>query len=336
MRHDKSELPTRTTLDLKMIDPARQFDYFCEEVGRRYARHERKKKTLAKDFPALIRTFDVRPMHCTLIDSPSLSGQRTKEHIRADDRQDLFLKLVVSGVLKVRTGDRTCSIGPGFSYLANYGQPFDFEVTSKSANTSVLAVRLRPADYPDVTSLEALFFENRFLHHKLAPLFKMTLTQLSMSMRGANDREIGTLVSVVESLVALMASDKAFRIFRPDTGQSFEVLEAEIERQLEDANMSLRSIAHQLGTSTRHIQRLLASHGTCFSDFVREKRLMLAMNRLRDTDCANKSIEGIAYTCGFSELSSFYRAFKRMFHCTPGDARRGADLSRESLYVQSH
>ena len=69
---------------------------------------------------------------------------------------------------------------------------------------------------------------------------------------------------------------------------------------------------------------------TCYSDFLREKRLMLVMDRLQDNAYAHQSIEEIAYACGFGELSSFYRAFKKMFHCTPGDARRDAELLKKA------
>ena len=102
------------------------------------------------------------------------------------------------------------------------------------------------------------------------------------------------------------------------------MIEMEISRNLHDRNLSLRQIAHQFDISPRQIQRIMACHGTIFSDFVREKRLARAMSRLGDVAYAYKSIEEISEGCGFSDISTFYRAFKTMFQCRPGDVRRNA------------
>jgi len=331
MRQKKSVKPKRTILDLRTFRPHHQFDYYRDEVGRRYARFERERLYPAKDFPALIRAFDYGPLHVTLVQCPLLAGRRTQSHVRADDRQDYFLKLVVSGALVIKAGDSQHRVDAGNCYIANYSEPHSFETILSNGNFGTLTLRLPAKNLPSSGSAKYRHFNQRFQHHKMSPLLKMSLTHLVASMKGDNDQETAQLTDVAQSIVALILNDDTFRSFPADNAQQFEILDAEISRRVGDTTLNLQSVARQLGTSIRHIQRLMANHQTSFSNFLREKRLMLAMNRLRDKAYARESIEEIAYSCGFNELSAFYRAFRKMFYCTPGDARRDSAIPGNPL-----
>ncbi len=58
----------------------------------------------------------------------------------------------------------------------------------------------------------------------------------------------------------------------------------------------------------------LTRAGTSFSDLLSEFRYAVARRLLRTTD---EPIENIVYLTGFSEPSTFYRAFKRWSGMTP-------------------
>ena len=59
--------------------------------------------------------------------------------------------------------------------------------------------------------------------------------------------------------------------------------------------------------------------GTSFSQVLADFRYALARKLLRSTD---ESIENIVYLTGFSEPSTFYRAFKRWVGETPVEFRK--------------
>lgn len=81
---------------------------------------------------------------------------------------------------------------------------------------------------------------------------------------------------------------------------------------------SLERIADHLGLTPRTLQRKLQEHGTSYNDVLDQMRRQLAMRYLREPQMA---ICEVAYLLGFSESSSFHRAFKRWTGVTPKEFR---------------
>ncbi len=71
---------------------------------------------------------------------------------------------------------------------------------------------------------------------------------------------------------------------------------------------SLRTMARELGTSARELQRRLARESTTYADLVDHTRRELAEGYLRE---GHHSMSDIAYLLGFSGSASFTRAFRR-------------------------
>ena len=81
---------------------------------------------------------------------------------------------------------------------------------------------------------------------------------------------------------------------------------------------SLERIAGHLGLTPRTLQRKLQELGTSYNDVLDQMRCQLAMRYLREPQMA---ICEVAYLLGFSESSSFHRAFKRWTGVTPKEFR---------------
>src|SRR5207237_631209 len=68
--------------------------------------------------------------------------------------------------------------------------------------------------------------------------------------------------------------------------------------------------AAELGMSRRHFTQLFrAETGRTWADYLERLRIDYACQLLRDTA---RSILGIAFECGYEDLTSFYRAFRRV------------------------
>ncbi|MDH0703253.1 AraC family transcriptional regulator [Pseudomonas toyotomiensis] len=93
-----------------------------------------------------------------------------------------------------------------------------------------------------------------------------------------------------------------------------------LEAQLPDGEPSAERIAQALHLSLRSLQRHLAEEGTSYEALLGETRHVLALRHMRDPRC---SISEIAYLLGFSDSSSFGRAFKRWTGQTPSQYRDG-------------
>jgi AraC-like DNA-binding protein len=80
------------------------------------------------------------------------------------------------------------------------------------------------------------------------------------------------------------------------------------------------------GMTPRYVQKLFASEGKTFSEYVLERRLALARRLLTDLRLAHRSVTSIAFDAGFADLSYFNRTFRRQFDATPTGVRAQANV----------
>ena len=99
------------------------------------------------------------------------------------------------------------------------------------------------------------------------------------------------------------------------------LMKADVLRNLDKSDLTIESVARANALSGRQAQRLFASSGTTFSEFVLEQRLLLARRLLLQESSRHRKVSDIAYTAGFNDLSYFHRSFRRRFGVTPSDMR---------------
>ena len=92
-----------------------------------------------------------------------------------------------------------------------------------------------------------------------------------------------------------------------------------IAQSLSEGVPRMPEIAKGLGMSARSFHRRLAAHGMSFQTLTEETRRELAEGLLRDE---KYSLAEVAFLTGFSEQSSFTRAFKRWLGTTPASYRK--------------
>lgn len=97
-----------------------------------------------------------------------------------------------------------------------------------------------------------------------------------------------------------------------------------IVEHLPDGPPNQQQIAEALHVSNRTLQRKLKDEGTSFMDLLQDTRLQLARKYLRHP---NRSVVETAYLLGFSEPSTFSRAFKRWTGTAPADFRDSSGAS---------
>jgi len=96
-------------------------------------------------------------------------------------------------------------------------------------------------------------------------------------------------------------------------------------QRLELENCDLEDVAQELDIPPRRLRFELARAGTSFSQILADFRFHLAKRLLAKTD---EAIENIVYLTGFSEPSTFYRAFKRWSGQTPVQYRESRRARR--------
>jgi AraC-like DNA-binding protein len=95
-------------------------------------------------------------------------------------------------------------------------------------------------------------------------------------------------------------------------------IRAYVEANLSDPDLSPRIAARALGMSVRSLHLALAPSGETFGQLLQRRRLQ-ACHALLCRPEKVETIADIAFGCGFNSLSSFYRAFRRVFGACPRD-----------------
>jgi len=121
----------------------------------------------------------------------------------------------------------------------------------------------------------------------------------------------------------MFASEQVAKLEKQDLVGQVSRLIAEL---LESGQANLEEIANRLDIKPRQLRTRLADAGTNFNQLVADYRCRLAKRLLGGTD---ESIDEIVYLTGFSEPSTFYRAFKRWVGMTPIEYRRAKKEEEE-------
>jgi AraC-like DNA-binding protein len=99
-------------------------------------------------------------------------------------------------------------------------------------------------------------------------------------------------------------------------------IRADVLANLSQARLSAKTIAKRHGVTDRYVHLLFEQTGATFGRFVLDHRLKRAFGLLVDPKHSKVRISDIAASAGFSELSTFNRAFRQRFGDTPRGVRR--------------
>jgi AraC-like DNA-binding protein len=100
-------------------------------------------------------------------------------------------------------------------------------------------------------------------------------------------------------------------------------IHAYVDAEMADPEISAHAAARALGMSVRGLHLVLAPTGESFGELVQRRRLAACQAMLSRPD-NEATIADIAFECGFNSLSSFYRAFRRVYGACPRENGRSA------------
>jgi len=97
-----------------------------------------------------------------------------------------------------------------------------------------------------------------------------------------------------------------------------------IQVRLRDPELSLRSLARELGLSTRYVQMIFNEDGDSISRYIRHQRLEGCRRELADPALREHSVTGIAFRWGFNSAAHFCRVFHAQYGMSPSRFREQA------------
>jgi AraC-like DNA-binding protein len=132
---------------------------------------------------------------------------------------------------------------------------------------------------------------------------------LQRPLLAADEFLAGHMAQLAEEVLASLARE----------GSLVEQVRRAIWTDLSGGNVSLKTAAARLGLGVRSLQRRLTDEGTSFMGILDDFRHEMAVQLLQDSQVA---VYEVAFFLGYSDPSTFFRAFRRWEGKSPHEYRR--------------
>lgn len=246
---------------------------------------------------------------------------RTPRKAMKDGLDAILLQLFLEGGVQFGVGSRTTYANAGDIVVFDLAQQVD-NINTKFRHVTAMWVRASIEEVlPDIARWHghclprgnpavALLRRHMSSCYEMAPQFSTaegsrveaaTLSLVSAAMAGT---EL-THQSEVQPAMAEMITYQIKRYIRENLGSP---------------GLSPGRIAQQFGISRTRLYELLEPVGG-IANYQRHLRLLRCLDDLQNRAKAHLQIAEIAYNCGFSQVATFNRNFRKAFGFTPSEAR---------------
>jgi AraC-like DNA-binding protein len=274
----------------------------------------------ADDFHSHATVCQLPGLGLVFVDTVAMHMTHSRELIRDDDLS--FMAAPTCAWAASQLGrDSTCK--PGEGMLLNNAEVGSISLTSDARFTSFRV---------PIAAIEPLVFDVHAAVARPIAADNPALKLLVSYLEGARDTqalvtpELQRLaVTHVYDILAMalgatrdadeIARGRGMRAARLHAVKTF------VSRNFNRQDLSVGSVAVHLGVTPRYIHMLFENETESFSEFLLAQRLTHVHQALTDQRFAGRSISTIAFDSGFSDLSSFNRAFRRRFGMTPSEVR---------------
>lgn len=288
--------------------PAReQFSYWHEVVCQAFVPLTPRQTEPMTGFPSQV---EARPLgrlnRAGLRSVPQTVAHGPREVTRSDEGF-YFVNLQLAGDCRVRTAGRDSTVRPGDLTVVDTTEPYWFEFTD---SWRMLSYRLpHRALHAPRSTLGVPIDSTGGLGGVVGALMHSLWTLPEDSPDGLVDSFGATLG------VALSGLGPPAGSARPATRAA---VTSYVTAHLGDAGLSVNSVCRHFGFSPRYLHSLFADEPESFAAAVRSLRLDRCARLIADPG-RNETITAIAARHGFTDATTFSRAFRRRFGTTPRD-----------------
>ncbi|MFF7777085.1 helix-turn-helix domain-containing protein [Streptomyces tanashiensis] len=246
---------------------------------------------------------------------------RTARLVRAEPRDDCLFSLHLAGEGSVLQGEREVRLPCGGGALYDTGRPYELrfptdtrqlvlqvprhQLHDRVGRVEDVCGRVLSADQPAVRVLAAYVCE---------------LAATCDDVIGAQRDELGA--AAVDLLaIALRAAGGDGSGMPAGRAAVLSAMRAFVRDHLADPRLTPEALARRHGISLRYSAELFASEGTSPAAYIRAERLRLAHRTLTDPRYGTLTVASVAARCGFTDRTTFTRAFVREYGLPPAELR---------------
>lgn len=237
---------------------------------------------------------------------------------------NLKLCMVSKGAALWQISDRCVSVKEGDIVILNNQTKRVFREVSISKGIELLVIEFEAQLF--MNQFRGLFFgesmeQNNIIsdHYEIIKIFKEIEVEAENKLLYS---EIIIGAKLVEILSLLMRhfniEEKDSRKMNPEM---YRVLEYIDENYRTD--ISLQKVAEQMNLSASNLSKIFSKcMGMGFAQYIMHKRINYAIHLIQSSE---KTVLEIALECGFNNVASFYKAFKKITNMNPKDYRKCED-----------
>ncbi len=277
----------------------------------------------AGPFRARLRRISIEGAELVEHISDPVTALRTAERRRIDGCDDISIDVMRHCRIASINHGGEHRLRPGDVCVVDYAQPIEVRRSRHAAIGLIMPrSRAREAMGGDVAALAGTRLAARGMttvlrHHLLTTLNEasfMSLQERVLAVSGAADMALAIL--------------QAGRFGTADSEQFGEGFywgaRRLIDRHCTNAELTPERVAVAVGCSRAALYRVFAKHGESVAATIWSARIYRARRMLVAAEGMGLLVSDIALHCGFRELPTFTRMFKRRFGMTPSDARKAA------------
>lgn len=335
-----------SVLRLDGVPVQERFDFWWEAVAQSVVSVD-VSSDRAADFWAEMRMFDLGVAQLSRVRCVSFDARRSPSRIRHSDPGHYQLSLTLNGRSGIHQEGREAGLAPTDITLYDTSRTFHaWTVADDPGPGAVRGSRPSVADglilqFPHdvlplrVSAVERLLAVRLSGKDGLGALLSGFLHQLIAQPGQGSPAEALRLSAIALDLVtALLAheldTDASDSLSNPH-GVLLMRIQAFIERELGEADLSPASVAAAHHISLRHLHKLFESEGVTIGSWIRLRRLERCRRDLADPLMSDLPVRTVASRWGFTSDSHFNRAFRTAYDTSPAAYRRHLQELRDTV-----
>lgn len=237
-------------------------------------------------------------------------------------KPSFLVSLQVEGHATVRQDEREALLGPGDFALYDSSRPYHLSLEAGSEQivlrlpANALLSAVRELGRWTATRVLSEHIEGLLMVEMIRTLWRDYETLEPATRLAVSNGAVNLVIAGLHTLApadATAASDASFA--------HLERIKRLVDTQLSDPDLTVGSIARQLGLSSGHLHRVFKSEAVPLAHYIWLRRLEACSRDLLDPRLSSRSIGEIAYRRGFKDAAHFSRSFKDRFGISPREWR---------------